>query len=261
MLSLVDAHVHLVDDELKPYLDWIISSCMLRNVIVFSNSMDFVSSKLNLELFSKYGFVKVFVGVHPWCASSYSAVDFENLLKENIRSIVGVGEIGLDGKYDNIVPMAVQRKVFEEQLALAERYNLPVNVHSRRAQENVLETLSSYKISKILLHWFSGDERFLKRGLDMGCFFSFGPTLVYSKSTRKLFQKCDASRVLVETDAPVAYGVCFEGYISSPLLLSSIMYVVANLFRKSLEETLNIIWENSESYLGGKLLGDELSWV
>ncbi|MCX8188551.1 MAG: TatD family hydrolase [Nitrososphaeria archaeon] len=260
MFPLVDAHVHFVDDELKPYLDWIISSCSIRNVIVFSNSMDFISSKLNLELSSKYNFVKAFIGVHPWCVQSYSSLDFKNLLEENIDYISGVGEIGLDGKYD-FVSMSVQRKVFEEQLALAERYNLPVNVHSRRAQENVIEILSSYKISRILLHWFSGDERMLKKGLDMGCFFSFGPTLLYSKSTKKLFQKCDTSRVLVETDAPVAYGVCFEGYTSSPLLLSSIVYTVSNLFKKSLEETLNIILENSESYLGGRLLGDELSWV
>ncbi|MBC7090655.1 MAG: TatD family hydrolase [Nitrososphaeria archaeon] len=257
MSSLVDAHVHLVDDELKPYLDWILSSCWLGNVIVFANGMDLSSSKLNLEFSLKHYFVKAFVGVHPWCALSFSKIDFENLLKENVGHVFGIGEIGLDGKYVEIVPMNVQKKVFEEQLSLAERYDLPVNVHSRRAQEMVIETLSSYRLSRVLLHWFSGDERMLKRGLDMGFFFSFGPTLVYSKSTRKLFQKCDFSRVLVETDAPVAYGVCFEGFTSSPLLLSSIVYTVSNLFRKSLEETLNIIWENSQSYLGRRLLGDE----
>jgi len=257
MPSLVDAHAHLVDDELKPYLDWIISSCRLRNVIVFANGMDLFSSKLNLDLSLKNGFVKAFVGVHPWCALSYSTIDFENFLKENIGRVSGVGEIGLDGKYVDTVPMNVQKKVFEEQLSLAERYGLPVNVHSRRAHDMVIETLSSYKLSGVLLHWFSGDERALKKGLDMGCFFSFGPTIVYSRSTRKLFQKCDFSRVLIETDAPVAYGVCFEGLISSPLLLSSIVYAVSNLFGKSLEETLNIIWENSQSYLGRRSLGDE----
>ncbi|MGC8911453.1 MAG: TatD family hydrolase [Nitrososphaeria archaeon] len=257
MSSLIDAHVHLVDNELKPYLDWIVSYCRLGNVIVFANGMDLFSSKLNLEFSSKHDFVKAFVGVHPWCAQSYSTIDFENFLKENVGRVCGVGEIGLDGKYVETVPMNVQKKVFEEQLSFAERYDLPVNVHSRRAQEMVIETLSSYRLSRVLLHWFSGNERILKRGLDMGFFFSFGPTLVYSKFTKKLFQKCDFSRVLVETDAPVAYGACFEGFTSSPLLLSSIVYTVSNLFRKSLEETLNIIWENSQSYLGRRLLGDE----
>jgi len=252
---LVDAHVHLVDEELEPYLEWLLSSCRLRNVVVFSNSMDLESSNLNLNLALKNVFVKAFVGFHPWCAQSYSGVELERLLEENLKHVHGVGEIGLDGKYP--VPLEVQRRVFEEQLALAEKYSLPVNVHSRRAQETVLDILSSYKVSRVLLHWFSGDERALKRGLDMGFFFSFGPTLVYSKSTRMLAQKCDVSRVLVETDAPVGYGACFEGFVSSPLFLYSVVYAFSNIFRKSLDEALNIIWGNSQTFLGRRLLGDE----
>ncbi|MEM3403963.1 MAG: TatD family hydrolase [Nitrososphaeria archaeon] len=251
---IVDAHCHLVDDYLKPFLPLIIRSCEANGIVIFSNSMNLESSRISIELGRKHSeLVKVFVGVHPWEANNFQEDAFDRLVVSELNSISGIGEIGLDWKYLDRVPMKAQRRVLEHQLQLAEKYLLPVNVHSRRAYQEVLDTLGRYSLKSVLLHWFSGTEDQMERGLDRGYFFSFGPTVLYSKKTQKLLIKCGLDRVLVETDSPVEYNACFGNTPSNPLFIYSVAYAISNILKKNLEETLNIMLNNSQNYIGRKM--------
>jgi len=251
---IVDAHSHLVDDYLKPFLPWIMGSCKASGIVVFSNSMDLESSRISIELGRRFGgLVEVFVGVHPWEADNFQEEAFSGLVAGALDSICGIGEIGLDMKYLDRVPLATQRRAFEHQLQLAERYQLPVCVHSRMAHREVLDTLGRYSLKGVLLHWFSGTEEQMKNGLDKGYFFSFGPTVLYSRKTRNLLIKCSVDRILIETDSPVEYDACFGNTPSNPLFISSVAYAVSLILKKSLEETLNIMLNNSQNYIRRKM--------
>ncbi|MGQ9780813.1 MAG: TatD family hydrolase [Nitrososphaeria archaeon] len=251
---LIDSHAHLAEDELKPFLEWILASCRNNDIVVFTNSSSLKSSRMNIALAkSSRGLVKAFVGFHPWEAGYYDDEAFKDLVMTRESDISGIGEIGLDGKHVINTPMEAQKKAFERQLETAEKLKLPVCIHSRRAQDEVLDSLESFSLKGVLLHWFSGGTEQMKRGLNRGYFFGFGPTIIYSKSAQKLLKSCDPHRVLLETDSPVCYEACFENRMSTPLLIHSVVYAVSNIFKKSLEETLNIILENSQNYIGRRI--------
>jgi TatD DNase family protein len=160
-----------------------------------------------------------------------------------------VGEIGLDGTYD--VPYERQKQVFNGMLALAESEKKPVSIHSRKALDDILEVLPSYRIKGVLLHWFAGSKRQLTRSMDMGLYVSYGPALVYSEDKKVLLKNTDRSRFLVETDGPVRYSRCFESLpgVSSAFLVS-VVASAAHVLGMTYEETVQLLQKNSEAYLG-----------
>src|ERR687889_1168410 len=93
-------------------------------------------------------------------------------------------------------------------LRLAESTKKPVSIHSRRALDYILETICSYNIEGVLLHWFTGDEKQLKKSMDMGLYVSYGPAIVYSNEKKISLKNTDRDRILVETDGPVRYSRC-----------------------------------------------------
>lgn len=251
---LIDSHAHIVDDELKPFLDWILGTCKRNNIKIFANGTDVKSSIENVKLAEKYpDTISTFVGIHPWESRTFDGAAFKEFVSENLVKVSGIGEIGLDGKYTDSIPLDLQKKVFEYQLSIAEEFKLPVCVHSRRAHEDVLNELETFTLHGVLLHWFSGNDEQMRRGIDKGYFFSFGPTIVYSKGSRKLMSSCSMDRILFETDSPIHYDACFENRISTPLLLGTIYYAACNILNKNLEETLNIVSENSQNYIGRRI--------
>ena len=247
---IVDAHVHIVDDKIKPFQGLILDSCKKNGIVLYANSTDLKSSIENLALMDRFGeVIKTFVGVHPMMAPVYNTESFTELVAEYSTAISGIGEIGLDGKYYNETPLSLQKSVFEFQLQIAEKNRLPISVHSRKAQNEVLDILETYSVRNVLLHWFSGEEVQMRRGTDLGCFFSYGPTLVYNKNVQRSFKRCNIDRVLLETDSPVTYGGCFGNKPASPFHIFSVLYKVCEMLRKPLEETLNMVSSNSENYI------------
>ena len=248
---LFDAHIHLTDNEYSSYIEQVIASLRAMKIVACSVTVDTQTALRSFSLFnSQRDIVKQFVGIHPEAAAREELDKFKNIFRSNLQSIDGVGEIGLDGTYE--VPYDRQKQVFSEMLALAESTNKPVSIHSRKALDDILEILPSFKINGVLLHWFAGSKKQLARSMDMGIYVSYGPALVYSEDKQAILKNTDKGRFLVETDGPVRYSRCFENLsaVSSGFLVS----VVASAARSldmSFEETAELLQKNSEAYLAG----------
>lgn len=193
--------------------------------------------------------VRQFVGIHPEAAAKDNLEKFKDIFQSHTQSIDGIGEIGLDGTYD--VPYDRQKQVFSAMLALAESAEKPVSIHSRKALDDILDILPSYKIKGTLLHWFAGSKKQLARSMDMGLYVSYGPALVYSDDKKVLLKNTDRERFLVETDGPVRYSRCFESLpaISSSFLVS-VVASSARVLGISYEDTVSLLERNSKSYFG-----------
>jgi TatD DNase family protein len=247
---LFDAHIHLTDNEYSGYIQQVIASLRAMKIVACSVTVDIETSTRGLQLFATArDVVRQFIGIHPEAAAREDLDKFREIFKANIKSVDGVGEIGLDGTYD--VPYAQQKKVFHEMLALAESEKKPVSIHSRKALDDILEILPSYKISGVLLHWFAGSKKQLARSMDMGLYVSYGPVLVYSEDKKVLLKNTDKSRFLVETDGPVRYSRCFENLpaVSSAFLVS-VVASVATTLDIPYEEAVELLEQNSKAYLG-----------
>jgi TatD DNase family protein len=163
----------------------------------------------SIKLSERYA-VLVFaaVGVHPWNVQTISDEEVEAVVKlaeenRNNKALVAIGEVGLDSKYIQVWER--QLKVFDTMLRLAERLDLPVCVHSRGAVEQVVDLLPSYRVKRVLLHWFSGSLSVLDRAVDRGYYVSEGPAVVYSSVIRDIVRRVPLTNLLTETDGPTRY--------------------------------------------------------
>ena len=212
----------------------------------------------SLELFSNStrDIVIPFAGIHPQFAQTEDIPKFIEIFNNNLDSIDGIGEIGLDPVYaaSNLSSYDRQKEVFNIMLELAERTKKPVSIHSRGSLDDILETLKTHNIRNGLLHWFAGSKKQLATSTDMGLFVSFGPVLLYSEEKKVLLKNTPKDRFLVETDGPVRYRKCFGNLPSmSSSFLVSVVNCAANVLGMTFHETVQSLEKNAELYLNRRL--------
>ncbi|WP_226986962.1 TatD family hydrolase [Candidatus Nitrososphaera evergladensis] len=257
-MLLYDAHVHLTDSEYSGYLDHVFSSLYAMRIVACSVAVDLETTKKSLRLFKdRKDVIKQFVGIHPEFAAREDLDKFVQVARDNMASIDGIGEIGLDGTYEaeRGVPYERQKQVFHAMLALAESEGKPVSIHSRRALDDILAILPSFRLRGALLHWFAGSKKQLARSMDMGLYVSYGPALVYSDDKKVLLKHTRRDRFLVETDGPVRYSRCFEGKPALPTsFLPSVVASAAAVLGVSYGEAAETTARNTEAFLGSQQL-------
>ena len=257
-MTLVDSHIHLIDNEYSDYRQHILRSLRELRIKVCAVTVDSNSLKKSLECFdvSTHDVVFLFAGIHPENAANDDLKVFHDVFNHNINSIDGIGEIGLDPTYEDRSGSiySKQVEVFNWMLRLAEKSKKPVSIHSRGSLKHILEILESYNITKVMLHWFEGSMKQLAISDDMDLFVSYGPSLLYSKEKKALLRKTRKDKILVETDGPVKYRGCFNDFPSmSTSFLISVVNCIATTLGMTYEETHALLERNSEEYLGRKL--------
>lgn len=254
---LYDAHVHLTDREFSGYILHVLASLRAMKMTACSVAVDMETSRKSLELFSNArDAVRQFVGIHPEFAAKEDPQELAELVRSNPKDVDGIGEIGLDGTYEaeRGVPYERQKQVFHSMLALAESQGKPVSIHSRRALDDILDVLSSYRLRGALLHWFAGSKKQLARSMDMGLYVSYGPALVYADDKKVLLKNTRPDRFLVETDGPVRYSHCFEDKAALPSsFLASVVLAASKVLGLSYAETAGTLEKNALAFLSQQL--------
>lgn len=250
MVWLLDAHIHLSDPEYCEDMDLIVNSMNVVGINACAVSMDNMSSKATLEIAKKSSRILPFIGIHPEKASD----DVESMIEmisENSGVISGIGEIGLDRTYcQNDDQFRRQVHVFSRLLEQAEKLQKPVSVHSRKTLDEIFEMIPSYKISGFLLHWFDGSKKQLRRAMDLGCFVSYGPVMVYSQDKQVLASVSNKDQILVETDGPVRFSHCFGMNPAQIIFIPSVVFSLSKVLEMSYDETALMLERNSNRYLG-----------
>lgn len=253
-MKYFDAHIHLTDDHFSDYIHHILPSLRSLKIKACSVTVDLTTSKKSLILFNNQkDIITQFIGIHPQFALKENIEEFKEFFTSNLKYIDGIGEIGLDPSYihENETQYSSQKKMFQLLLELAEKYNKPISIHSRKSMDDILQVLPSYKIQSSLLHWFNGNKKHLKQAMDMNIFVSYGPVLLYSPDKKVLLKETNIDKILVETDGPVKYSNCFNYLPSSSIshLLSVIKYV-GDTLNLDFEDISNLLKSNSENFLG-----------
>jgi len=249
MTWLYDAHIHLSDTEYEHDIPLILNTMSKLCIKACCVSMDYTSSTKTLELGKQSDFILPFIGIHP----EKSQDEIESTLKlidENNEIISGIGEIGLDRTYTNSDEEFVkQEQVFRTQLSYAEKFRKPVSIHSRKTLDEILEILPSYNVPTTLLHWFDGNKKQLQKTMDLNCYVSFGPVMVYSKDKQVLLSKTNKDKILVETDGPVRFSRCFENKTAQIDFIPSIIFCASKVLHVNYDELCDVIEQNSKHFL------------
>ena len=249
MTWLYDSHIHLSDAEYEDEIPIIMNSMKKLSIKACCVSMDYSSSTKTLELGKQSDLVLPFIGVHPEKAQDDAESVFK-MIDENNAKISGIGEIGLDTTYTNSdEEFKKQEEVFKTQLSYAEKFRKPVSIHSRKTLDEILEILPSYDIPTTLLHWFDGSKKQLQKVMDLDCYVSFGPVMVYSKDKQVLLSHARQDKILVETDGPVKYSRCFNNKAAQISFIPSVVFCASKVLCLSYDELSKLLEQNSQRYL------------
>ncbi len=245
-----DSHVHLSDPSYYDDLDYILSGMEKIKLKACCVAMNNDDAKRTLTIAKSTELVLPFIGIHP----EYANDDLElmvELINKNYKSINGVGEIGLDPTYaQSEFDSKRQVQVFETLLSLAEKYQKPISIHSRKSLDNILQIMTSYNTKHALLHWFDGSKKQLQKAMDMNFFVSYGPVMVYANDKQTLLSKTHESKILVETDGPVRFSRCFEMKSAQVGFIPSVIFCAAKILGKTFDDMSLLLETNSKNYLG-----------
>jgi TatD DNase family protein len=258
-MRFVDAHIHLSDEEYFNVIDEMIADAKNSNVVALvSNSMDLKTSIGSLKLAEKHeGTVYAALGVHPWNVQALTETELQQTLdfisnQSTQKKFIAIGEIGLDFKYEKIWDK--QMKVFDGMLRLAEKLNLPAIIHSRGTTAQIVEMLPSYKLKKVLLHWFSNPISALSKAVEKGYYITEGVPTVYSNGIRDVVRRVPLTNLLTETDGPVRFFKSpFDGKRTTPVFIPMVVKAIAAIKKMDVKEVAEQIIGNFESFFGVRL--------
>ena len=250
MQWLYDTHIHLSDPEYQPDLKTVIQNMQYVHTKACCVSMDTSNSVETLELSKMSDLILPFIGIHPEKADDNLDLMVE-MIENNISTIAGIGEIGLDPTFCNSNEDSKRQKsVFEKLLSLAEKHNKPVSIHSRKSLDEILSIMKSYSTNNACLHWFDGNKKQLKVAMEMNFFVSYGPVMVYANDKQTLLSKTNTDKILVETDGPVKFSRCFGFKSAQVSFIPSVIFSASKVLRKSYDEMCVLLEDNSKRFLG-----------
>ena len=194
----IDVHTHLTDKTFDADRKEVIerSGC----VALINNGCTIQDNRLTLALAKEFPLVKAALGLHP----SETAVLPQKEIDAEIAWIakqkpVAIGEIGLDFTYGE---HEKQIHSFKKLIELAMKKNLPMLIHSRKAEKEVLDVLEEMHAKKVILHCFSGKLKLIERAEKLSYTFSIPPIVNHSQQFQDLVKIVSITKLLTETDAP-----------------------------------------------------------
>ena len=244
----IDTHCHLskedyedidqvVEENREAGIDKIIISGCTRESIVEV-----------LGLISKYEDVYATIGYHPSEAGITTDEDLNELDKQiQTKKIVGIGEIGLDYHYGK-EDVLEQQNLFRKQMLLAQKYHLPVVIHSRDATEDTISILKEFPDVKGDIHCFSGSLETARIYLSMGYYLGIGGVVTFKNSKLpSVIEQIGLSSVLLETDSPYLAPEPNRGKKNSSKYVPDIAKKLGEICHLSVEEVSKITLQNTST--------------
>jgi len=207
---LLDTHAHLDAEEFAPDRREVIARAEAQGIVaIICPGITAASSEAAVQLAAEYAGIYAAVGIQPnYCADAAEG-DWERIVALVGRpKVVAIGEIGLD-RYWDFTTLDVQKEYFDRHLRLAQDRDLPVILHCRDADADLLPMLrdaASRGPLQGVMHSFSGDERWLAACVELGLYVSFSGAVTYTnrkfEPLRQAAKAAPGDRILIETDSP-----------------------------------------------------------
>lgn len=256
MMRLVDTHCHLDFADFDADREDAIKRAAVAGVIYMINVASSIEgSGKSVDLASKYDPIYASVGIHPHDAKEASDGALAGLrdLAKN-KKVVAIGEVGLD-YYRDLSPRSIQQDVFRKFIGLAKETTLPLIIHCREAQEDLLRILKEEATPPVngVVHCFPSDKEFLRDVLDMGLHVSFTCNITFKNAPalRQMVKELvPLDKLLLETDAPFLAPETFRGKRNEPSYLTYLAQEIAGLKGITAEDIARVTSWNSKRLFG-----------
>jgi TatD DNase family protein len=249
---LVDSHCHLNYDDFKEDFDDVLKRAKQMDV----GTLLTISTKLSeadqiIKVAESHDNIFCTIGVHPHDVESEGVVSVEDLIELTKHpKVVGIGETGLDYYYEHS-PKEAQKQSFCNHIKAAAKTNLPLVIHSRSAEEDILQLLAEENVADRsypgVIHCFSGTEDFAKKTMAMNFYISISGIITFKKAEelRHIVQHTvSLDRLLVETDSPYLAPIPHRGKRNEPSFVVHTAEKVAELKQCSLPDLAKATTDN-----------------
>ncbi len=220
--ALVDTHAHLDDRRLRPQIADVRARARAAGVVqVVAIGTTAEDSASVVELAGAHPGIFAAVGIHPNEVGDAEPDDWGRVVAMATQPrVVAIGETGLDRHWDR-TPFPVQQEFFARHLDLAHRLGLPIVIHCRDCEANILEQLRALSRPVFgVLHSFTGDWAAAQAFLALGLHLSFAGMLTFANKAldplRDAASRVPLDRLLVETDSPYLTPHPFRGKLNEP---------------------------------------------
>ncbi|WP_114946286.1 TatD family hydrolase [Microvirga calopogonii] len=247
---LVDSHCHLDFPDFQSRLREVLAAASAADVgrmVTISTRVAHFDTYRSLA--ESHESIFCSVGTHPHNAADEPDVPAERLAELSAHPrCIAIGEAGLDYHYDKS-PRDVQQRVFRTHIEAARTTGLPVVIHARNADEDMIRILTE-EMGRgrfdAVLHCFSSGEKLARIGVELGLYVSFSGILTFrnSEEIRRIAAAVPHDRLLVETDAPYLAPVPYRGKTNEPAFVAHTAHVLAEVTGMSDQETASLTTAN-----------------
>jgi TatD DNase family protein len=237
---MIDSHCHLADEvyanDLEPVVDRARQAGLTSALCVLDADSELEAVQAQ-RLRGLWPAVRFATGIHPHQAGRYSGRESE--VEHIVRKAIGandavraVGEMGLDYHY-TFSAREVQQDVLRTQVRLARARRLPIVIHTREADEDIVRILREERAEEAggVFHCFTGDEALARAALDLGFSISLSGIVTFprSEALRTMAAFVPADRLLIETDSPFLAPPPHRGKRNEPAWVVRVAEVVADV--------------------------------
>lgn len=247
---LVDSHCHLNFPQLQGRLDEVITAAHDAGVGLMQTICTKMSEFEEIATIArKYDNIYCSVGIHPHEVQNeqVTADELEDIARSN-PDVIGIGETGLDFYYEHS-PRELQEEQFRIHIEASRRTGLPLIIHSRDADEEMIRVLEGEMARGVfpaLLHCFSSGRKLAMKALDMGVYISCSGIITFNKAAelREIIADVPLDRLLVETDAPFLAPVPHRGKDNEPAYTRHTAMKLADIKGATYEEIADVTTRN-----------------
>jgi len=250
---LLDIHCHLDHFLFKKDLNEVLQRA--EDVLIVTSGINIETNRFALALSKKHENIKASLGIYPIQALEAEIkkgeypikpekidIDAEiEFIKKNKEIIFSIGEIGLDYSLAHDSEKQ-QKELFQKMIELAEKIKKPVIIHSRKAEQDVIDMLESSNLKKIVLHCFCGKQKLVKKAQDNGWFLTVPTNVVRSQQMQYIAETTDINKIVTETDAP--YLSPFPEKRNEPSFVVEAVKKIAEIKKMDVKEVENNIFKN-----------------
>lgn len=232
-MKYLDFHCHLDYKEYNENRCEIVTECFAAGftaLVTVADPYEEGSYTRTAETLACHTNVYCMAGAHPHHADQYTPAIEKGILNFiDYYQAVGYGEAGLDFHYNLSTP-GNQRNVFKRQIAIARELRLPLIIHSREAEPEVLELLETEKFDlPVVFHCYTGNMEDAKEIINRGYYISLSGIITFKNAQylRDIAAMVPLDRVFTETDSPYLAPVPYRGKTNRPLRVMLVAEQVA----------------------------------
>jgi len=252
-MRVIDTHAHLDDRAFDKDRPALIARLHADGVGAVTVGSSFDSSREAVRLAERHRLIWATVGVHPHGAK-YVTPKVLRELEELAKTprVVAIGEIGLD-YYRDLSPRDIQRSVFEDQLELSKKLELPIVLHNRQSTDDLVAILrKSGRSHRGVVHSFLGDAALAEMFLALGLYLGVGGPLTYpaNEALRDAVRRAPLERLVLETDCPYLTPVPHRGQRNEPAYIELVAAEIARIRGISIDDVARQTTENALALFG-----------